>query len=131
MSSDVLERMTDTSKYTGSHKLRFDESGKGRGLEGRDSVAKGKGMTAGSVASQTPYVSGYKHEGTYDSPDSSPKTSPRVTKGKVYTHVCNYDIHFVICKLLKYSDNLRSNSLIFIALLPATYIQWFVRTWMF
>ncbi len=34
--------MTDTSKYTGSHKERFDESGKGKGLAGRDSVKKGK-----------------------------------------------------------------------------------------
>ena len=33
--------MTDTSKYTGAHKQRFDESGKGKGLEGRDSVSKG------------------------------------------------------------------------------------------
>ena len=61
----AVDRLTDTSKYTGSHKERFDESGKGRGLEGRDSVAKGQGMSAGSVASQTSYVSGYKNEGTY------------------------------------------------------------------
>jgi hypothetical protein len=27
--------MTDTSNYTGSHKERFDESGKGKGSEGR------------------------------------------------------------------------------------------------
>ena len=62
----AVDRLTDTSKYTGSHKERFDESGKGRGLEGRDSPAKGGGMAAGSVASQAGYVSGYKHEGTYD-----------------------------------------------------------------
>nr|XP_038027042.1 tubulin polymerization-promoting protein family member 2-like [Anas platyrhynchos] len=30
-----VERLTDTSKYTGSHKERFDESGKGKGLAGR------------------------------------------------------------------------------------------------
>lgn len=49
--------MTDASKYTGSHKERFDESGKGKGLEGRkdfdDKAAEG-------------YVGGYKGKDTYD-----------------------------------------------------------------
>ena len=54
----VLDRMTDTSKYTGSHKLRFDESGKGKGLEGRDSVPKGPGHIPALVSAQTSYVSG-------------------------------------------------------------------------
>ena len=90
--------MTDTSKYTGTHKHRFDEVGKGKGLEGRDSPAKGRGMVAGSVASQTAYVSGYKHEGTYSSSPkfspklsskSSPKSSPK-PKAKVGdTVICN------------------------------------------
>ena len=64
-SSRIVEKLTDTSKYTGTHKERFDELGRGRGLAGRDSPAKGQGMTAGSVASQASYVTGYKHEGTY------------------------------------------------------------------
>ena len=35
-SSDVIARLTDHTKYTGSHKLRFDpETGKGRGKAGR------------------------------------------------------------------------------------------------
>ena len=34
-SSDVLSRLTDPSKYTGAHKHRFDEEGKGRGLAGK------------------------------------------------------------------------------------------------
>lgn len=50
--------MTDTSKYTGAHKLRFDESGKGKGLEGRDSVAKGPGHIPALVSSQPSYVTG-------------------------------------------------------------------------
>ena len=62
----MIDRLTDTSKYTGSHKERFDESGKGRGLAGRDTVAKGQGMSPGCVAKQPGYVSGYKHEGTYE-----------------------------------------------------------------
>nr|XP_033797733.1 tubulin polymerization-promoting protein family member 3-like [Geotrypetes seraphini] len=35
-SSGAVERLTDTSKYTGSHKERFDESGKGKGKSGRE-----------------------------------------------------------------------------------------------
>ncbi len=77
----VVDRMTDTSKYTGSHKLRFDEEGKGRGLEGRDSFAKGKGMVAGSVASQASYVSGYKEVAYSSSPKSSPKPKGKVSEG--------------------------------------------------
>ena len=57
--SPVVARMTDASKYTGSHKLRFDEEGKGKGMAGRDSPAKGKGKTP-SVAAQEPYVQGFK-----------------------------------------------------------------------
>jgi hypothetical protein len=36
----VYSKLTDTSLYTGSHKLRFDDDGKGRGLEGRETVSK-------------------------------------------------------------------------------------------
>jgi p25-alpha len=34
MKTNVIDRLTDTSKYTGSHKERFDAEGKGRGREG-------------------------------------------------------------------------------------------------
>lgn len=51
----AVERLTDTSKYTGTHKERFDESGKGKGKEGRDDLADDKG-----------YVTGYKGQNTYD-----------------------------------------------------------------
>ena len=79
--SEIVERMTDTSLYTGSHKHRFDEEGKGKGLEGRDSIAKGKGMVPGSVSSQQAYVSGYKGDGKYtSSPKSSPKPKAKVNK---------------------------------------------------
>ena len=47
--------MTDTSNYTGAHKERFDESGKGKGKEGRE-----------TTVSNTGYVGNYKGEGTYD-----------------------------------------------------------------
>jgi hypothetical protein len=50
-----VEKMTDTSKYTGSHKERFDESGKGKGVEGRADKVESSG-----------YVGNYKGSGTYD-----------------------------------------------------------------
>ncbi|XP_067005465.1 tubulin polymerization-promoting protein homolog [Anabrus simplex] len=53
--SEAVDRLTDTSQYTGSHKERFDESGKGRGKEGREYTADKSG-----------YVSGYKGKDTYD-----------------------------------------------------------------
>jgi len=59
LDSPVVARVTDTTKYTGSHKLRFDEEGKGKGLAGRDSLVKGKGQLP-SVAAQEPYVQGFK-----------------------------------------------------------------------
>ncbi|XP_030326666.1 tubulin polymerization-promoting protein family member 3 isoform X2 [Strigops habroptila] len=51
----AVERLTDTSKYTGSHKERFDESGKGKGKSGRENIMNTSG-----------YVSAYKNAGTYD-----------------------------------------------------------------
>jgi len=46
--STAVDRLTDTSKYTGAHKQRFDSGGKGKGKAGReDSKSDG-------------YVSGYK-----------------------------------------------------------------------
>ncbi|TRY57363.1 hypothetical protein DNTS_024949 [Danionella cerebrum] len=54
--ASAVERLTDSSKYTGSHKERFDDSGKGKGREGREEIPDGSG-----------YVSSYKGQGTYDS----------------------------------------------------------------
>ena len=50
-----VDKMTDTSKYTGSHKERFDDSGKGKGAAGRTDKAENSG-----------YVGNYKGAGTYD-----------------------------------------------------------------
>ncbi|XP_050294349.1 tubulin polymerization-promoting protein homolog [Anthonomus grandis grandis] len=52
----AVDRLTDTSKYTGAHKERFDASGKGKGIEGREDIADDSG-----------YVAGYKNKDTYDS----------------------------------------------------------------
>lgn len=50
-----VKGMTDASKYTGSHKERFDESGKGKGKGGRE-----------DLVDQSGYVGNYRGEGTYD-----------------------------------------------------------------
>ncbi|CAM9712604.1 tubulin polymerization-promoting protein family member 3-like [Lethenteron reissneri] len=49
-----VDRLTDASKYTGSHKERFDADGKGKGKSGRADAAANSG-----------YVGNYKGVGTY------------------------------------------------------------------
>ncbi len=51
----AVDRLTDTTKYTGAHKERFDESGKGKGKAGREDIPDTSG-----------YVGAYKGSGTYD-----------------------------------------------------------------
>ncbi|XP_055345492.1 tubulin polymerization-promoting protein family member 2-like isoform X2 [Paramacrobiotus metropolitanus] len=46
--ANVIDRLTDTSKYTGSSKERFDAEGKGRGKEGREDVPNKSGYVTGS-----------------------------------------------------------------------------------
>lgn len=53
--TSAVERLTDPSKYTGSHKERFDATGKGKGIAGRKNVVDGSG-----------YVTGYQHKDTYN-----------------------------------------------------------------
>ncbi|CAL8255831.1 unnamed protein product [Boreogadus saida] len=55
VASPTVSRLTDTSKFTGSHKERFDNSGRGKGKAGRVDVVDTSG-----------YVSGYKHAGSYE-----------------------------------------------------------------
>ncbi len=50
-----VDKFTDSKTYTGSHKERFDESGKGRGAEGRTDKVENTG-----------YTGQYKNKGTYD-----------------------------------------------------------------
>ncbi|KAJ7995982.1 hypothetical protein DPEC_G00232340 [Dallia pectoralis] len=51
----AVDRLTDTTKFTGAHKERFDESGKGKGKAGREDIPDASG-----------YVSAYKGMGTYE-----------------------------------------------------------------
>lgn len=53
--ADAVNRLTDTKTYTGTHKERFDDEGKGKGIEGRSDVDKNDG-----------YVQGYNEKDTYD-----------------------------------------------------------------
>lgn len=34
----IFDRLTDSRLYTGAHKFRFDEAGRGLGIDGRDEV---------------------------------------------------------------------------------------------
>ncbi|XP_062341423.1 tubulin polymerization-promoting protein family member 2 [Osmerus eperlanus] len=51
----AVDRLTDTSKFTGSHKERFDETGKGKGKVGREEVPDASG-----------YVGAYRGQGSYE-----------------------------------------------------------------
>ncbi|KAL0476604.1 tubulin polymerization-promoting protein [Acrasis kona] len=52
--SGIVSKMTDASLYTGAHKSRFDEEGKGKGLEGRDSIPKGTGSPSSPISPKSP-----------------------------------------------------------------------------
>ncbi|XP_070155392.1 tubulin polymerization-promoting protein homolog isoform X2 [Polyergus mexicanus] len=52
--TSTVDRLTDVSKYTGSHKQRFDETGKGKGIAGRK-----------DISDQSGYVQGYQNKDTY------------------------------------------------------------------
>lgn len=61
VASPTVSRLTDTTKFTGSHKERFDQSGRGKGKAGRVEVVDTSG-----------YVSGYKHAGSYEKKTTKP-----------------------------------------------------------
>ena len=46
----LIDKLTNSDLYTGTHKHRFDAEGKGRGLAGRDFLAKGEGSVVGRRA---------------------------------------------------------------------------------
>lgn len=53
-SGGVLDRVTDTAQYTGTHQHRFDADGHGRGLAGRDAISKGRGHTPAHANANNP-----------------------------------------------------------------------------
>lgn len=61
VASPTVSRLTDTTKFTGSHKARFDDTGRGKGKAGRVDMVDTSG-----------YVSGYKHRGSYEKKVNKP-----------------------------------------------------------
>ncbi|XP_032830371.2 tubulin polymerization-promoting protein family member 2-like isoform X2 [Petromyzon marinus] len=53
-SAGAVSRLTDASRFTGSHRERFDEAGRGRGRAGREEEVDASG-----------YVASYKGAGSY------------------------------------------------------------------
>ncbi|KAG7190365.1 hypothetical protein KM043_006476 [Ampulex compressa] len=53
--ASTVDRLTDVTRYTGSHKQRFDEAGKGKGIAGRK-----------DLPDQSGYVQGYQNKDTYN-----------------------------------------------------------------
>eukprot|EP01116_Phalansterium_solitarium_P014996 TRINITY_DN3297_c0_g2_i2.p1 TRINITY_DN3297_c0_g2~~TRINITY_DN3297_c0_g2_i2.p1 ORF type:complete len:244 (-),score=59.68 TRINITY_DN3297_c0_g2_i2:337-1068(-) len=45
----IFDKLTDSSQYTGAHKQRFNADGSGRGMAGRDSIAKA-GVAKGDLS---------------------------------------------------------------------------------
>lgn len=45
--SAAVDRLTDSKRYTGSHKERFDDAGKGKGGEGRKENVDASGYVTG------------------------------------------------------------------------------------
>ncbi|XP_034030850.1 tubulin polymerization-promoting protein isoform X1 [Thalassophryne amazonica] len=64
VASPTVSRLTDTTKFTGSHKERFDDTGRGKGKAGRVDIVDTSG-----------YVSGYKHQGSYEKKVSKPTST--------------------------------------------------------
>jgi hypothetical protein len=46
----VFTRLTDPTGFTGLHAHRFDEEGRGKGLQGRDSIVKGVGSSTADAS---------------------------------------------------------------------------------
>ncbi|XP_076009912.1 tubulin polymerization-promoting protein [Genypterus blacodes] len=64
VASPTVSRLTDTTKFTGSHKERFDNSGRGKGKAGRVDLVDTSG-----------YVAGYKHRGSYEKKITKPSVA--------------------------------------------------------
>lgn len=78
----AVDRLTDSSRYTGSHKERFDESGRGRGRQGREELAENTG-----------YVGAYKNAGSYGSKIKTDKWSLHLGQ----SHKFNQNVCVRVC----------------------------------
>ena len=57
----VVDRLTDPSKYTGAHKERFDETGKGKGIEGKSITQRFRIDRHGLQKTETPFKENLRH----------------------------------------------------------------------
>ena len=86
--TELQRRLTDTGSYTGTHKHRFDKHGKGKGLAGRDSIAKGGShVDADGIADyyvHTIYQRDAVHDLSVITPSNvvAPRTRSKACKGK-------------------------------------------------
>jgi len=54
--ADIVSRLTDPKLYTGSHKNRFDENGRGKGIDGRADRVELDGYVDGFKKRKIPLV---------------------------------------------------------------------------
>jgi len=74
VTAGAVDRLTDVTKFTGSHKERFSEDGKGKGIAGRRDVVDKSGYVTGFKTSSA--AGGGGGGGTSKSPASpAPKPS--------------------------------------------------------
>ena len=72
VTAGAVDRLTDVSKFTGSHKERFTEDGKGKGIAGRRDVVDNSGYVRGFKGSSAATTAG----GTAAAP-GKPPSSPK------------------------------------------------------
>jgi hypothetical protein len=76
----IVSKLTDTSLYTGAHKSRFDDSGKGLGMDGRDSIPKGVGSPNSPNSPSRPTSSSGNRV-------SSPQTTKTQTESGIFARL--------------------------------------------
>jgi len=72
VTAGAVDRLTDVSKFTGSHKERFTEDGKGKGIAGRRDVVDTSGYVTGFKSSAATTTSA----GGTPKPPTSPGPKP-------------------------------------------------------
>ena len=77
VTAGAVDRLTDVSKFTGSHKERFTEDGKGKGLAGRRDVVDNSGYVTGFKASSSSSSSAAATATATAAVASKPPASPK------------------------------------------------------
>ncbi|KAI9208926.1 uncharacterized protein BJ171DRAFT_595366 [Polychytrium aggregatum] len=93
--NDVVSRLTDTSKYTGSHKERFAADGTGKGLAGRQNIVVNDGSTSSAARN---------HEVTDSGSNSNLKRAGSKPVAKPKTNEETYGVTPPKILLFQYAD---------------------------